>query len=150
MKACIFVSPCLLGEKCRYDGCSKPNKGVQKALCGKEYVCACPEVLGGLPTPRKPSEICGDRVLMVDGTDVTANYKSGAEKALEIALARGCKIAILKARSPSCGKGYVYDGTYTGTLRRGNGITAQLFIDNGITVLDETEIDKLIYEDYSK
>ena len=150
MEKCIFVSPCLLGEKCRYDGCSKPNEGVQNALCGKAYVQACPEVLGGLPTPRKPSEICGDRVVMVDGTDVTANYKSGAEEALKIAKEHGCSVAILKAKSPSCGKGYVYDGTYTGTLTVGNGITAQLFIDNGITVLDETEIDKLTYEDYSK
>ena len=150
MEKCIFVSPCLLGEKCRYDGCSKPNQRVQEVLCGKAYVQACPEVLGGLPTPRKPSEICGDRVVMVDGTDVTENYKRGAEEALKIAKGHGCTVAILKAKSPSCGKGYVYDGTYTGTLTEGNGITAQLFIDNGIIVLDETEIDKLTYEDYSK
>ena len=139
----IFVSPCLLGIPCRYDGKSKPNKDVISALANYDFVCVCPEVSGGLPTPRKPSEISGDRVVMIDGTDVTREYNLGAQNALNAAKDNGCAIAILKSRSPSCGKGFIYDGTYTKTLKEGNGITAQLFMDNGITVIDETELDKL-------
>lgn len=139
----ILISACLLGKGCRYDGKSKPNRDALEIASRCELFPVCPEVLGGLPTPRNPSEICGDRVLMVDGTDVTAQYKLGAEKALEIARKNGCCAAILKARSPSCGKGAVYDGTYSGTLKKGNGITAQLFIENGIDVFDETEIGKI-------
>ena len=143
MEKKVLVSACLLGKACRYDGRSKPNRGVISVLSDFSYVPVCPEELGGLPTPRKPSEIVGDRVVMVDGTDVTEQYKKGAEITLRIAEEQGCKIAVLKARSPSCGKGCVYDGTYTGTIISGNGITAQLLMDNGITVLDETEIEKL-------
>ena len=143
MEKKVLVSACLLGKACRYDGRSKPNRGVISALSNFSYVPVCPEELGGLPTPRKPSEIVGDRVVMVDGTDVTEQYKKGAEITLRIAEEQGCKTAVLKARSPSCGKGCVYDGTYTGTIISGNGITAQLLMDNGITVLDETEIEKL-------
>ncbi len=149
-KKMIFVSSCLLGEPCRYDGASKPDKRVLEIASKGGCVHACPEELGGLPTPRKPSEIVGDKVVMVDGTDVTAQYCKGAELSLKMALDSGCTIAILKARSPSCGKGLIYDGTYTRTLKAGNGITAQLFIDNGIAVFNETELDKLDYEDNSK
>ena len=139
----ILISACLLGEKCRYDGLSKPNEQIKRLSSKYELIPICPEVLGGLSTPRKPSEINGDRVIMVDGTDVTAEYRKGAERALEIAKGNGCDLAILKSRSPSCGKGLVYDGTYTKTLVAGNGITARLFMENGILVLDETEIYKL-------
>ncbi len=139
----VLVSACLLGEACRYDGCSKPNQGVIDKISKCVFIPVCPEVMGGLPTPRKPSEIVKDRVLMVDGTDVTCEYKKGARIALDKALENGCEIAILKARSPSCGKGFIYDGTYTRTLTCGNGVCAQLLIDNGIKVIDETELDKL-------
>lgn len=139
----ILVSACLLGVACRYDGCSKPDAGVIEAVSKYAYIPVCPEVMGGLPTPRKPSEIVGDRVLMVDGTDVTCEYERGAELTLERARENGCEIAILKARSPSCGKGFIYDGTYTGTLTCGNGVCARLLMDNGIRVIDETELDKL-------
>ena len=139
----IFVSPCLLGIKCRYDGESKPNNEVLNALVGYDFICVCPETSGGLPTPRLPSEIVGDRVIMIDGTDVTEEYKKGAYNALKQALDFGCEMAILKSKSPSCGKGLIYDGTYTRTLKKGNGVAAQLFLDNGITVIDETELDKL-------
>lgn len=139
----ILVSACLLGVACRYDGCSKPNQGVIEAISKCSYIPVCPEELGGLPTPRKPSEIVGDRILMVDGTDVTREYKRGAELALKKALENGCEIAILKARSPSCGKGFIYDGTHTKTLTCGNGVCAQLLMDSGIKVIDETELDKL-------
>lgn len=139
----ILVSACLLGEKCRYDGESKPNEQVLKLIGKYNCIPVCPEVDGGLPTPRKPSEIVGDRVIMCDGTDVTCEYNKGALLAYGTACKYGCKIAVLKARSPSCGKGFVYDGTYTKTLTKGNGITAELLMSNGITVLDETELEKL-------
>ena len=139
----ILISACLLGEKCRYDGRSKSNLEALRLGAKYELVPVCPEVLGGLPTPRKPSEINGERVVMVDGTDVTCQYRAGAEKALKIAFENGCTTAVLKARSPSCGKRYVYDGTYTGTLTFGNGITTKLLLANGITVYDETEINNL-------
>ena len=139
----VFVSSCLLGCACRYDGASKPSERVMEIANKCEYVHACPEVLGGLPTPRVPSEIVGDRVVMANGADVTAQYQKGARSALDLALDHGCEFAILKARSPSCGKGLIYDGTYTKTLTCGNGVTAQLFIDNGIKVFDETELEGL-------
>lgn len=139
----ILISACLLGEKCRYDGRSKPVPDAVALASKYILIPVCPEVMGGLPTPRKPSEIQGDRVVMVDGTDVTAQYRKGAECCLVLARENGCKFAVLKARSPSCGKGAVYDGTYTGTLTVGNGIAAQLLMNSGITVYDETEINKL-------
>lgn len=139
----ILISACLLGERCRYDGKSKPNASAQGLMSKYVLVPVCPEVIGGLPTPRKPSEIIGERVVMVDGTDVTCEYHNGALQTLELANKNGCRIAILKSRSPSCGKGLVYDGTYTSTLVKGNGVTAQLLLDNDITVYDETEINKL-------
>ena len=139
----ILISACLLGEACRYDGKSKPNKAAIDLATKCQLFPVCPEVLGGLPTPRKPSEIQGRRVVMVDGTDVTEQYTKGAEHALEIARENGCDMAILKARSPSCGKGAIYDGTYSGSLTSGDGITAALLMDNGRDVFDETEIEKI-------
>jgi uncharacterized protein YbbK (DUF523 family) len=139
----ILVSACLLGENCRYDGCSKPNEAVINKLKKYNVIPICPEVMGGLPTPRIPSEIVGDRVVMQNGKDVTLEYKRGAEQALKLAKENNCKIAVLKARSPSCGKGLIYDGTYSKALTKGNGICAELLIKNGVTVLDETEIEKL-------
>ena len=139
----ILISACLLGEKCRYDALSKPNEQVKSLSSKYELIPVCPEVLGGLPTPRNPSEIQGDKVIMVDGTDVTRQYSAGAQMALAIAKENGCTCAILKSRSPSCGRGLVYDGTYTKTLVKGDGITARLLMENGISVIDETEINKL-------
>ena len=137
----VLVSACLLGERCRYDGCSKPNEVVINKLKGHNIIPICPEVMGGLPTPRCPSEIVGDRVLMENGTDVTLEYNKGAQIALNLAIENQCDLAVLKARSPSCGKGFVYDGTYSKTLTKGNGICANLLIKNGLVVLDEREIE---------
>ena len=139
----ILVSACLFGVNCRYDGMSKPNEKVLKLKERYNCILVCPEVSGGLPIPRLPSEIVGDKVIMCDGTDVTAQYSKGAHLALKTAKENDCKIAVLKSRSPSCGKGQIYDGTYTKTLINGNGVTADLLIANGITVLDETELNKL-------
>jgi len=139
----ILVSACLFGVSCRYDGKSKPNKEALKLKEKFNCILICPEADGGLPIPRKPSEIVGDRVIMCDGTDVTEQYRCGALLALKTAKENNCKIAVLKARSPSCGKGQIYDGTYTKTLRKGNGITAELLMANGITDLNETELYEL-------
>ncbi len=139
----ILVSACLLGEPCRYDGKSKPCPAVCALQTSHTLIPVCPEVLGGLPTPRTPSEIVGERVMMKDGHDVSENYRRGAQRTLEIARAQGCVTAILKERSPSCGCGKVYDGSFTGTLRDGNGITAALLLSHGIRVLGESETDQL-------
>lgn len=131
----ILVSRCLLGERCRYDGKCIPDESV--IALGKEHtlIPVCPEMLGGLPCPRTPCEVQPDgRVLAKDGTDRTAEYTAGAREALRICLENGCEKAILKARSPSCGKGIIYDGTFTGALHEGNGVTASLLEENGIEV----------------
>lgn len=139
----ILVSACLLGECCRYDGAAKPCDAVLALQDKYRLVPICPEVMGGLPTPRVPSEIQGDRVRMKNGTDVTQNYHDGAQKALAIARENGCTVAVLKERSPSCGKGLVYDGSFSGRLVSGNGICASLLLENGICVLGESELEKL-------
>ena len=138
----IIVSACLLGRPCRYDGKSKP--------CGKvialkergdiEIIEICPEQLGGLPTPREPSEIQGDKVISRIGCDVTEAYERGAKEALKIALENGCSYAILKSRSPSCSPSGIYDGSFSGKLTGGMGVTARLFKENGITVVSEDEL----------
>lgn len=139
----ILVSACLLGVPCRYDAKSKPDERVIALSKKHELIPVCAEVLGGLETPRIPAEIVGDKVLRRDGVDVTREYHSGAQCVLDIAIQNGCKIAILKSKSPSCGKGKIYDGTYTKTLKDGNGICADLLMKNNITVLTEREIDKI-------
>lgn len=144
----IIVSECLLGSPCRYDGLSKPCDEVIALSEKYELIPICPEVMGGLPTPRIPAEIKNGEVIRKDGVNVTENYKIGAEKSLKIAKENDCKIAILKSKSPSCGCGLVYDGTYSKVLVEGNGITADLFIKNEVKVINESEIHKL-YEDYS-
>ena len=137
----ILVSACLLGKPCRYDGKSKPCQGVIALSDKYDFIEVCPEVAGGLPTPRTPSERVNDSVVMCDGKDVTVNYKRGAEFALELCREKSIDIAILKAKSPSCGKGQIYDGTFTGRLIRGNGVTAEMLIDNGIKVFTENELE---------
>lgn len=139
----ILVSACLLGQPCRYDGGSKPNEAV-KAL-SQQFNCipVCPESLGGLPIPREPSEICADGVLSRTGQNVTAQYRAGAMAALAIAKQHDCRYAVLKERSPSCGRGKIYDGTFTQTLTDGDGITAALLMQNDIRVFGESELLQL-------
>ena len=112
----ILISACLLGAACRYDGGSKPVLSVEALMGRYQLVPVCPEQLGGLPTPREPSERQGDLVVMKSGADVTAQYQRGAEQALHLARVFGCKKAVLKERSPSCGSGEIYDGTFSGKL----------------------------------
>jgi len=133
----IAVSSCLLGIKCKYNGLSNHNEEILKLKEKYELVAICPEVLGGLPIPRIPSEIVNNKVINQQGIDVTNNYVDGANKALQILKKNNIKIAILKAKSPSCGKGQIYDGTFSHTLIEGNGVTTKLFIDNDILVLNE-------------
>lgn len=140
----ILVSACLLGERSRYDGKSKPCDKV--IALGERYnlIPVCPEVQGGLSTPRTPSERVGDRVIMRDGRDVTENFLLGAVSCYERYIAEGCVACVLKARSPSCGVGEIYDGSFSGKLREGNGVFAEYLISRGVRVITEQEVDTLL------
>ena len=135
----ILISRCLMGDNCRYDGGNNLVPELKALYERGLAVPVCPEQLGGLPTPRTPSEIAGERVVMKDGRDVTDNFRSGAERALAIGLAQGCTCAVTKAKSPSCGCGTVYDGTFTGTLVPGDGIFTRLLKETGIPVCTEKD-----------
>lgn len=137
----ILVSACLLGVRCRYDGKSKPHPAVERLMEQHTLIPVCGEILGGLPTPRVSAERQGARVVTADGCDVTAAYRRGAEEVLRLAERYGCTAAILKERSPSCGSGRIYDGTFTGTLTDGWGVTAELLRDHGICVIGESEAE---------
>ena len=144
MKKNILVSACLLGEPTRYDGKSKPCEAVISLREKYNLIPVCPEVLGGLPTPRTPSERVGDRVIMRDGCDVTENFRLGAERALGIYRENNCEFAVLKARSPSCGKGEIYDGSFSGRLTEGEGVFAEMLGDAGVEIFSEEEIERLL------
>ena len=135
----ILVSKCLAGYDCCWDGGTNLVPEIKALVDQGLAVTACPEVLGGLPTPREPSEIKDSSVVNKAEVDVTAEFKAGAEKALAIYKENNCTCSILKAKSPSCGKGTVYNGLFDGGLVTGNGITAQLFLDHGIKVFTEQE-----------
>ncbi len=131
----ILVSACLAGYRCRYDGAVHVNERVAALIRSGQAVPICPEMLGGLPCPRVPCERRPDgTVITEDGTNKTEAFALGAEETLRIAKLYGCDTAILKARSPSCGKGSIYDGTFSGTLTDGNGVTADLLQSCGIRV----------------
>jgi uncharacterized protein YbbK (DUF523 family) len=136
----IIVSACLADVHCRYDGGEKPCEAVIRLVAEGKAIPVCPEQLGGLPTPRLPAEQIGDKVIRKDGMDVTAEFKRGAQEALKIAKLVGAKTAILKARSPSCGSGKVYDGSFSGRLVDGNGVFAYMYKEEGLEVKTEEEI----------
>lgn len=140
----ILVSACLLGVRCRYDGASKPNEAVLRLMEQHTLIPVCPEQLGGLATPRPPAERQGDAVRTRSGTDVTEQYRRGAEEALRLCRLYGCEAAVLKEKSPSCGAGAVYDGTFSGTLIEGDGVTAELLASCGIPVYGESQVEKLL------
>ena len=140
----ILISACLVGDKVKYDGRSNYNEKIKLLLEKYELVPFCPEVEGGLPTPRKPSERVKDRVKMQDGKDITKNFLTGADLALNICLYLGIKIAILKENSPSCGSKKIYDGTFSKKLIPGEGVTTELLRRKGIKVISEEEIDELL------
>ena len=141
----IMVSACLLGDNVKYDGNNNYNQELVDFLKDHEVIKVCPESLGGLPTPRVPSEILNNKVINEEGTDVTKEFTEGALRTLEIANENDVKIAILKSNSPSCGFNSIYDGTFTHNIIKGHGITAKLLNDNGIKVLNENN-----YQEYFK
>ncbi len=136
----IIVSACLAGLNCTYNLEDKTNKKVLQLVKEGKAIPLCPEQLGGLPTPRTPSEQKGSKVFTKEGKDVTAKFQKGAEEVLKIAKLVNSKKTILKARSPSCGFRKIYDGTFTKTLIKGNGVTADLLNKNGIKILTEEDI----------
>lgn len=139
-KPALLVSRCLLGDSCRYDGKSKPNAAVMNLAREFRLIPVCPEVDGGLSIPRPPAERVSEGVVNIEGRDVTDAYRRGAEHALALARRHGAVGAVLKLRSPACGKGQIYDGTFTGTLTDGDGVCAELLLQNGIPVWGETEV----------
>ena len=142
----ILVSACLLGICCRYDGRGNPDDAVLSLLNRDDItlIPVCPEQLGGLSTPRIPSERRGERVVNRAGEDVTSQFIRGAEEALRIAKLYGCQVAVLKERSPSCGCGRIYDGTFSGKLADGDGVTAELLRREGIKVYGESQVLEMI------
>ncbi len=140
----ILVSACLLGVSCRYDGKSTPYQPLLEQLHALHLIPVCPEILGGLSTPRTPCERIGCKVISQTGCDATAAYQKGAEETLRLARLFGCKAALLKERSPSCGCGRIYDGSFSKTLIDGDGVTAQLLKENGITVIGESSLEKIL------
>ncbi len=140
----IIVSACLLGCACRYDGRGNYHEGIAQLRTKYNVVIVCPEVDGGLSIPRIANEIVGDRVINKIGEDKTENFEKGAQIALAQAQKHGAKIAILKAKSPSCGSGKIYDGTFSGTLIDGDGYTTRLLKKHGIKVYNETNFQELL------
>ena len=135
----ILISACLLGAACRYDGGSNPVFSVEALMGRCQLVPVCPEQLGGLPTPREPAERTEGGVVTKTGADVSAQFQRGAEETLRLSRLFSCQIAILKANSPSCGSGQIYDGCFCGRLIHGDGLTAALLKQDGLTVLSEKD-----------
>lgn len=139
----ILISACLMGVHCRYDGKCQDIPAFAKMLPQLinryNLIPVCPEVFGGMTTPRFPSEIDAktQKVVNSAGEDVTENFQRGAREALHLAKLYNCRYAILKKRSPSCGSGLVYDGTFSKTLKEGDGVATKLLKSEGIEVLDE-------------
>ena len=137
----ILVSACLLGMACRYDGCSRPDERVIALAREHTLIPVCPEQLGGLPTPRIPSEYNGQAVRNREGKDVTNEFSRGAEESVRLSKLLQLDLAILKDKSPSCGVGARYSGHFDGTLTEGDGMTAEALKKAGIPVISCTEID---------
>ena len=133
----ILVSACLLGLPCRYDAKRVPSPRVMSLAFRHTLIPVCPEQMGGLPTPRIPCERQQDRVIARDGSDKTDAYRQGAMCALDLYRLCACSCAVLKSRSPSCGTGCIYDGTFSGVLTEGNGTAAELLMREGIPVYSE-------------
>ncbi len=149
----IIVSACLCGVKCRYNVGSNLNNELQELVLDCKAIALCPEVLGGLETPRTQSEVVSSnplKILTKTGSDVTDEFMLGAKKTLEIAKTLNASIAILKSKSPSCGCGEIYDGTFTKKLISGNGVTANLLKYNGITIYNEHNFSEPLKKYLSK
>lgn len=135
-----MVSACLAGENCKYDGGNNRNEKVLRMMAENDVIRVCPEQLGGLPTPRVPSEIREGIVTARDGRIVDREFRAGAQRCLEIALRERPDLIILQSRSPSCGVKQRYDGTFSGTLTYGAGVTAELLMENGFRCIDVEDL----------
>lgn len=144
MRPNVMVSQCLLGVRCRYDGACAAKQEICDAAREYGWIPVCPEILGGLCTPRRPAERCGDRVVNCDGEDVTRAFRRGAEETLRLAKLYGVKYALLKERSPSCGAGMIYDGTFSGRKIAGDGVTAEVLQAAGVEVFGESRLAALM------
>ena len=147
MKPQFLASACLAGLSCRFDGSARPHPVIVRLYKSGRVFPVCPESLSGLPVPRKPCEQYNGRIISADGSDVTEAFHRGAELAFARAMASGCRKAILKANSPSCGVGRIYDGSFTGTLVAGNGIFAARLLAAGFEICDESGISELLAAD---
>ena len=140
----IMISACLAGENCKYNGGNNQNPKVLQLMEKHEVILVCPEQMGGLPTPRVPAEIKDGVVTAKDGRIVDKEFRAGAEKCLEIAGRERPDLIVLQPRSPSCGVKQRYDGTFTGTLTEGAGVTAQLLMENGFSCVDADDLEKVL------
>ena len=142
----LLISACFLGINCKYDGGHNalPEEILDALRARYRLVPACPETAGGLPIPREPCERRGGSVCTRGGRDVSAEYDKGAAAALDLAQREGCRLALLKERSPSCGHEKIYDGSFTGKLVPGDGVTAEKLKQAGIAVCGESEIQALL------
>ena len=140
----VLISACLAGVPCRYDAKPQAITGLDRLAERCALIPVCPEQLGGLPTPRTPAEKRGGRVLDRNGRDVTRAFESGATQAVRIAKLCGADLALLKSRSPSCGRGLIYDGSFSGRLVPGDGVTAKSLLSIGLPVYTEEELDALL------
>ncbi|MCI1654095.1 MAG: DUF523 domain-containing protein [Lachnospiraceae bacterium] len=138
----LMISACLMGQNCKYNGGNNRNESVLRLAAENEVITVCPEVMGGLPTPRVPSELRNGRVTTKDGKDVDDAFRAGARQCLEIARREQPDLIILQSRSPSCGVKQRYDGTFSGRLTDGPGVTAELLIQNGFRVVDVEDLEK--------
>ncbi len=145
----VLISACLLGVNCRYDGKSVPMEQPELLMEKVHLIPICPEILGGLSIPRKPAERVENRVINNAGEDVTEYFNQGTEEVLRLARLYGCKSAILKERSPSCGYGKIYDGTFSHTVIDGSGIMAEGLEQEGIRVYGENDMERF-FRDYSE
>ena len=138
----ILVSACLAGEKCKYSGGDNLHPEIARLVKEGRAVMVCPEQLGGLPTPRCPSEIIAGRVVNTRGEDVSANFEEGARKARAVCRQHHCTAAVLKGLSPSCGCHGIYDGTFSHKVVAGKGVFAQLLEKEGVACMDENEYEE--------
>ena len=139
----IIVSACLLGKNCKYNGGNNYNEAIVEFLKDKEVIAVCPEVMGGLPTPRKPSEIVHDVVTNTEGVSVDSEFRQGAKVAMDLIKDEEIECAILQSRSPSCGTKQIYDGTFSKRLIEGQGIFAEQLAKKEIKLIDSDEFANL-------
>ena len=136
----ILVSACLLGENCKYNGGNNRNERVLRFVAGHEVIPVCPEMLGGLPCPRKPVEWVGSRVLTRDGDDCTEAFRLGVQRAMALVEGRQIDLAILQSRSPTCGVKQIYDGSFSGVRIDGQGVLARALKEKGIPLMDAEDV----------